>query len=107
MAASSRFRAAGLGHDAVQRDRQPAYYRVAQAEFEAQTLRRGPVVSFVLCFSIYLIGCEEMGHFGFWRSRQACDASSVARYISLLHLLHIFIIHARIHISILDQDNYL
>jgi len=45
MAASTRFRALGLGHSAVQRDRQPAYDRVAEAELEAQALRGTGVCS--------------------------------------------------------------
>jgi hypothetical protein len=39
MAPSGRFRASGLEHSAVQRDRQPAYRRMAEAELEAQTLK--------------------------------------------------------------------
>ena len=55
MAASTRFRALGLGHSAVQRDRQPPYGRVAEAELEAQTLRNTGVCSSERFQSICLV----------------------------------------------------
>lgn len=80
MAASRGIRAAGLGHGAVQRDRQPADRRVAEAEPSSEALNKvcdekkrsrsdfSQVFSTSVLLFLFWVGCigeEEAFHFGY------------------------------------------
>lgn len=74
MATSARVRAAGVGHGAVQRDRQPAHGCLAAAEFEEEALKksRTPVYAWIRCSLPQVsleYGIEMQLHSRYWRFR--------------------------------------